>query len=90
MIEAYRLVLTHYMVDKTTGEHIKLDDPLCIEHVYDREYCGSPILLNRMFDELKTYALARVERSEDAANPYKLEKSEKWPYVLERREDGRT
>ena len=71
-------------------QHIKLDDPLCIEHVYDREYCGSPILLNRMFDELKTYALARVERSEDAANPYKLEKSEKWPYVLERREDGRT
>ncbi len=68
MVEEYRLVLTHYAVDKTTGERIKLDDPLCIEQVFDRRYCGSPILLNRMFDELKTYALARAERSEDATD----------------------
>lgn len=67
MIEAYKIVLTHYAVDITTGEHIKLDEPLCIEQGFDRRYCGggSPILLNRMFDELKAYALARAERSEE-------------------------
>ena len=65
MIEEYKLVLTHYAVNMTTGEHIKLDEPLCIEQVFDRRYVGSPILLNRMFDELKAYALAKLERSGD-------------------------
>ncbi len=65
MIEEYRLVLTHYAVDTTTGERINLDEPLCIEQVFDRRYCGSPILLNRMFDELKVYALERAERKEE-------------------------
>ena len=65
MIEAYRIVLTHYIVDKTTGERIKLDEPLYIEQVFDRTYGGSPILLNRMFDELKAFALTRLERSEE-------------------------
>ena len=64
MIEAYRIVLTHYIVDET-GERINLDEPLCIEQVFDRTYDGSPILLNRMFDELKAFALSRVERSEE-------------------------
>ena len=63
MIEAYKIVLTHYAVDKTTGEHIKLDEPICVEQVFDRIYGGGPILLNRMFDELKAYALARAEVS---------------------------
>ena len=65
MIEEYKLVLTHYAVNMTTGERIKLDEPLCIEQVFDRTYGGSPILLNHMFDELKSYALAKLERSED-------------------------
>ena len=65
MIEEYKLVLTHYMIDETTGSHITLDEPFCIRHVVDRRFCGSPILLNRMFDELKAYALSKMERSED-------------------------
>ena len=65
MLETYRLVLTHYMVDKTSGTSIKLDEPLCIEQVFDRTYYSGPILLNRMFDELKAYALERVESSEE-------------------------
>ena len=66
MLETYRLILTHYMVDKTSGTSIKLDEPLCIEQVFDRTYySGGPILLNRMFDELKAYALERVESSEE-------------------------
>ena len=64
ILEAYKIVLTHYAVNEVTGEHIKLDEPICIEQVFDRIYSGSPILLNRMFDELKAYALARAERSE--------------------------
>lgn len=64
MFEAYRLVLTHYMINEASGEHFKLDEPLCTEQVFDRRYGGSPILLNRMFDELKAYALERVESSE--------------------------
>ena len=66
MIEAYRLVLTHYAVDTQTGERIKLDEPLCVEHVIDRRYGNSPVILNRIFDELKAYALEKAERSEDA------------------------
>ena len=65
MIEEYKLVLTHYIVDKTTGEHIKLDEPLCMVQVIDSSRCGGPILLNRMFDEFKAYALARAERGEE-------------------------
>lgn len=65
MIEQYRLVLTHYAVDTETGKHIKLDEPFCIEQVFDRRYCGSPILLNRMFDQLKAYALERAEKKEE-------------------------
>ena len=65
MFEQYRLVLTHYMINPATGERIKLDEPLCIEQAFDRKYGGSPILLNRMFDEMKAYALTRVERSEE-------------------------
>ena len=63
MIEAYRLVMTHYMVDETTGDKFTIDEPLCIEQVFDRRYYGGPILLNRMFDELKAYALDRMEKS---------------------------
>ena len=65
MIETYRLVLTHHMVDKETGERIKLDEPICTEYVIDHTYGGVPILLNRMFDELKAYTLSRVEGSEE-------------------------
>lgn len=68
MFEKYRLVLTHYAVNSVTGENIKLDEPICIEQVFDRRYGGSPILINRLFDELKAYTLARVERSEDATD----------------------
>lgn len=65
MIEQYKIVLTHYAVDGTTGDKYTIDEPLCITQVIDRRYCNSPILLNRMFDELKAYALAKAERCEE-------------------------
>lgn len=61
MFEAYRLTLTHYAIDEITGERFKLDDPITIGQVFDRRYDGSPIILNRMLDEMKSYVLAKMD-----------------------------
>ena len=60
MFEAYRLTLTHYAVDEATGEKFRLDLPIATEQVFDRRYGGSPIILNRMFDEMKSYVLEKM------------------------------
>ena len=65
MMEEYRLVLTHCAVDEETGERFRLDEPICVAQVFDRRYGGSPIILNRMLDEMKAFALAKMERSEE-------------------------
>ncbi len=65
MFEAYKLTLTHYAVDRATGEKFKLDDPIVIEHVFDRRYCGGPIILNQMLDEMKSYVLAKTNEVEE-------------------------
>lgn len=65
MFEAYRLTLTHYAVNEVTGEKFRLDDPICTEQMFDRRYGGSPIILNRMFDEMKSYVLAKVDEVDD-------------------------
>lgn len=68
MIEAYRLVLTHYAVDEKTGERIKLDLPISVEQIFDRKYWehgGRPIVLNKMFDEMKTYILLKADEVEE-------------------------
>lgn len=64
MFEAYRLTLTHYAVDKATGEKFRLDDPIAIEQVFDHRCGGSPIILNRMLDEMKSYVLAKMDEVE--------------------------
>lgn len=64
MIEAYRLVLTHYAVDGKTGERIKLDLPISVEQIFDRKYWehgGTPIVLNKMFDEMRAYILLKAD-----------------------------
>lgn len=68
MIEAYRLVLTHYAVDKETGERIRLDLPISIEQIFERQDCenvGIPIILNKMLDEMKTYILLKADEVEE-------------------------
>ena len=60
MFERYRIVLTHYIVDSDTGKRITLDDPVVIEQVFDRSYGSSPIILNRMLDEMKKYVLNKM------------------------------
>jgi len=61
MYEAYRLTLTHYLVVPESGEKIKLDDPVVVEQAFERRYAGSPIVLNRIFDEMKSYVLAKMD-----------------------------
>ena len=68
MIESYRLVLTHYAVDEKTGERIKLDLPISVEQIFDRKYweCGGrPIVLNKMFDEMRAYILLKADEVEE-------------------------
>ena len=68
MIEAYRLVLTHYAVNEGTGERIRLDLPISVEQIFDRKYWehgGTPIVLNKMFDEMKTYILLKADEVEE-------------------------
>lgn len=68
MIEAYRLVLTHYAVDKETGERIRLDLPISIEQIFERKDCeniGTPVILNKMLDEMKEYILLKADEVEE-------------------------
>lgn len=65
MSEEYRLVLTHYAVNEVTLERFRLDEPICVAQVFDRRYGGTPIILNRMFDEMKAFVLKKMERSEE-------------------------
>ena len=67
MFEAYRLTLTHYAVNEVTGEKFKLDDPIATEQMFDRRYGGGgrPIILNRMFDEMKSYVLTKMDEENE-------------------------
>lgn len=66
MIESYKLTLTHYAVDKATGEKFRLDLPITVEQVFDRTNgCGSPVILNHMLDEMKYYVLTIMNETEE-------------------------
>ena len=62
VFEGYKMVLTHYIVDSDTGKRIVIDEPIITEQVFDRSYGGSPIILNRMFNEMKEYTLNRMAK----------------------------
>lgn len=61
MLEAYRLTLSHYAVSEDMSEKFKLDDPVVIEQVFDRRFGGSPVVLNRMLDEMKAFVLKKMD-----------------------------
>lgn len=65
MFECYELVLQHYMLDKESGERFRIEEPIGITQVFDRRYGGSPIIINRMFDEMKSHVLARMDGEQD-------------------------
>lgn len=63
--EAYKLTLTHYAVDDKNLDKIKLDEPIVVEHIFDRQFGGSPIILNRMLDEMRAYVLNKMDEVQD-------------------------
>ena len=56
--EVYRLALTHYAVDDDFTK-TPLDEPIVIEQIFDRRFGGSPIILNRMLDEMRVMLLEK-------------------------------
>lgn len=43
------------------GEKYELEEPIVCQHICDRTYGGSGVILNRMFDEAKAFALRRAK-----------------------------
>lgn len=62
--EVYRLTLTHYML-LDDGVKLKLDDPIIIQNVACHGFGNVGTLLNRMFDEMKTYALNTMDKENE-------------------------
>lgn len=58
--EVYKITVTHYLQDED-GERFEIEEPIVCQHIWDRTYGGSGIVLNRMFDEAKAYALERAK-----------------------------
>ena len=58
--EVYKIIVTHYMQDED-GEKYELEEPIVCQHIWDRTYGGSGVILNRMFDEAKAFALRRAK-----------------------------
>lgn len=62
MQEAYRLVLQHYFISDT-GDRMRIGDPIVTEQIFDSENGCNPIIINRLFDEMKHFTL--IKMSED-------------------------
>ena len=58
--EVYKITVTHYLQDED-GERFELEEPIVCQHIWDRTYGGSGVILNRLFDEAKAYALERAK-----------------------------
>ena len=61
MFECYELVLQHYMLNKESGERLRIEEPIAVMQIFDRRYGGKPIVINQMFDEMKSHVLARMD-----------------------------
>ena len=58
--EVYKITVTHYLQDED-GKRFEVEEPIICKHIWDRRYGGSVIVLNRIFDEAKAYALGRAK-----------------------------
>ena len=60
--EVYKITVTHYMQFEN-GDKINLEDPIVCQQILPYgNYGGSSIILNEMFDRLKTFALERAKK----------------------------
>ena len=58
--EVYKITVTHSLQDED-GERFEIEEPIVCQHIWDRTYGGSDVILNRMFDETKAFALRRAK-----------------------------
>ena len=58
--EVYKITVTHYLQDGD-DKMFEIEEPIICKHMFDRRYGGSGIVLNRIFDEAKAYALERAK-----------------------------
>ena len=72
MNEEYRIIFQHYFVTDS-GERFKVDEPIIVEQIFTRNIGGSPIIINRLFDEAKHYTLMKM------SEPPKEENNEQNP-----------
>lgn len=59
MQEVYRLVLQHYFV-ADDGDRLRIDEPIVVKQIFDRRNGCTPIVINRLFDELKRFTLLKM------------------------------
>ena len=60
--EVYKITITHYMQSED-GDTFDIEDPIvCQQMLPYGNYGGSSIILNEMFDRLKTFALERAKK----------------------------
>jgi len=56
--EIYRLTLSHYI--ESEEERIRIEEPLVIQMIFDRQYTPTPVCLNRMLDKMRDEVLKRA------------------------------
>lgn len=57
--EVYQLTLEHYM--NIEGSKHKLDDPIIVQTIMDRDHGPTTLCLNRMMDMMRDMLLRRIE-----------------------------
>jgi len=55
--EVYKLTLEHYIDGETP---VRLEEPIVVKMVVDREYVPSAVCLNRMLDMMREYVLKKA------------------------------
>lgn len=56
--EIYRLTLSHYIENEE--ERIRIDEPLVVQMIIDRQYTPTPVCLNQMLDRMRDEVLRRA------------------------------
>ena len=56
--EIYRLTLSHYI--ESEEERIRIDEPLVVQMIVDRQYTPTPVCLNHMLDMMRNEVLRRA------------------------------
>ena len=56
--EIYRLTLSHFL--ESEEERIRIEEPLVVQMIFDRQYTSTAVCLNRMLDRMRDEVLKRA------------------------------